>query len=154
MIKKIGEIEQYIISDETKKLTNKQKMELAEKMFKEKYQGKVLTYKKLEDEMFVIINRTTRKNFPSHMKREGHRIHNLKLSIACQGHYIELIKSPQYYKSLHEKKKNQSEIHSKTKMYHYFGKQVLIDRELYTVLINVAEKNNGKYYIHFVEIMK
>ena len=46
VIKKVNLIERYVISDSTKKLTNKEKRDLADRMFKEKYQGKILSYKK------------------------------------------------------------------------------------------------------------
>lgn len=150
----VNPIERYIISDETKKLTNKQKRALADKMFKEKYQGKTLTYKKLEKEMFVKINRKTRNNFPAHMKREKLKSHRKKIEIAADGQYLEFISNPSFVGSKKEVKPNQSKEHKGNSEYYYFAKEVMIDEAEYKVLINVAEREKGKFYIHFVEMIK
>lgn len=154
MITKIGEIECYKISEETAGLTNKQKMEMAEKMFKEKYQGKLLSYKMLEKELFVKVNRMTRGNFSSHMKKEGISNHKVKVAIAADGKYIDLISNPNYSKSMSERKTGKSKHHKEKQMYHYFLKDVIIDDSLYSVIINVMEKENHMFYVYYVEIKK
>ena len=150
----INPIERYIISDETKKLTNKQKRDLADKMFKEKYQGKILTYEKMKEEMFVKINKKTRHNFSAHMKRERIKDHRKKTEIAADGQYLKFISNPSFIGSKNEAKPDQSKDHKGNAKYYYFIKEVLIDDEKYKVLINVVEREKNRYYIHFVEMIK
>ena len=151
---KVNPIERYIISDETKKLTNKQKRGLADKMFKEKYQGKTLTYEKMKEEMFVKINKKTRHNFVAHMKREKIKDHRKKIEIAADGQYLEFIGNPSFISSKNETKPDQSKGHKGNTKYYYFIKEVMIDDEKYRVLINVVEREKNKYYIHSVEMIK
>lgn len=65
-----------------------------------------------------------------------------------------MISNPTYEKTLKEKKPNQSKIHKEGQLYHYFKKVIMIDNQLYVLIINVAERTNNNCYVHFVEIKK
>lgn len=153
-IEKAGVIEKYVISETTKKLTNKEKLKLADKMFKDLYQGKTLTYKRLNKDMFVYVNKNTRHNFSTHKKQEKNKAHLAKLEIACDGKFIEFVSNPKYDYSKAEKKAGKSKNHKKNQKYHYFLKEVYIDDELYKVLINVREATSKKCIIYHVEMLK
>lgn len=153
-IEKVGLIEKNVISGTTKSLTNKQKLKLADKMFKDMYQGKVLTYKKLKEEMFVCVNKKSRINYSTHKNKERNKAHIAKLEIAADGQFIAFVSNPEYTYSKNEKKNGKSANHKKNQEYHYFIKEVYIDEELYKVLINVQETTSGKYIIYHIEMLK
>lgn len=121
-------------------------------MFKEKYQGKTITYKKLEESLFIKINKYTRNNFSAHKNREKNQSHTAKLELAADGHYLNALENAEYGYELKEKKKNQSQNHKSSNKYYYFYKVVMIDDIFYRLIINVQETNNKNCFIHFVKI--
>ena len=149
-IKKIGYIEEYTISDSVKKLSKKEKRLLANKIFKEKYQGKVLTYQALKKAMFVIINSDTRLSFKKPKRNERRRSYNKKIEITADNKLLKLIQSPLYVNSKAETKQGQSTRHKEGQIYHYFVKKVCIDGELFNLLINVRQRTDGTNIVHDV----
>lgn len=149
-IKKIGYIEEYTISDSVKKLSKKEKRLLANKIFKEKYQGKVLTYQALKKAMFVRINSDTRASFKKPKRNENNKKYVKKIEITADRKLLELIDNPLYVGKLDEKKSGQSIRHKEGQIYHYFVKKVYIDGELFELLIDVRQRTDGTNIVHDV----
>lgn len=149
-IKKIGYIEEYTISDPVKKLSKREKKELANKIFRKKYQGKILTYNKLQKAMFVRINSDTRRSFLKTKSSENSRGYNKKIELTADKKLLKLLDDPLYVYSKSEKKVGQSVRHKDGQIYHYFVKKVYIDGELFNLVIDVRQRLDGKNIVHDV----
>lgn len=149
---RVETIEEFHISDSTKALTQKEKIEKLNEYFKKEYQGKVVEYDKDGESIRVFTTTDTRKNF-SWMKAGVRRAqHDVKLSIAADGQYPALIANVRFRSSSVEEKSNQSLFHKKTAQWHYFEKTIICDFVRYDVLIDVRESEKHVCTIHNISL--
>jgi len=133
-------------------LPQAEKRALIKKLFQEEYQGKTLTYKKLDEEMFVRINATTLQNYTERKAFEERKEHRAKLNLGAAGEFMRLITDPEYQRSLEEQKIGQSKQHVRGSQYHYFQKFVMVDGYLYALTINVRETYRHNCFVHSVSL--
>ena len=150
----INHIEVYEISDGVKKLSKKEKLKLANELFKERYQKKIITLQFLSEEHFVRINADTRLHFSFKNRKEEYSEYFKRIEMAADGKYKHLILNSKYEKSTIESKVGQNEKHLEGQKYHYFSKLIIIDGEEYEVIIDVKERNDGIFLVHQTSLRK
>lgn len=154
-ISRVGSIEVFTIDEDIQKYTRKEREKIIGKLFKNKYQGKELTYFLNGEEISAIINKTTRKNFTtfshSHSNPERYREYKTRQDIACSGDYLELIQNMEYQRSADEHYPGQSDRHLEGNHWHYFEKDILCNGFCYRVTLDIREKNN-QFYIYNTKI--
>ena len=152
-------IEEYSIRPEIKELTKKERFDLIDKMFKERYQGRVISYEVLEKEMFAKITAKTRMHFGAFDKKSGggsyvYDGYIAKLNIAADGQLIDLVSNCEYKRSGEEMKSDQNNFHRNTKRWHYFGKDIMFEGDRYRVQVDVRENVNGDLTIYNVGLAR
>lgn len=154
---KVGEIEVYSSNELSKNLTRKQKEELINKLFKEKYQGKEISYFLNKNEIKAVINKFTRKNFliSKHGGKENETMSELKAkeNIVISNGLDPLIYNFNFKARRKDNKTIKTEKHNENVNWLYFIKQIIFDNILYNVIIDIRE-NNGKYFIYHIKIKR
>lgn len=154
-IKKVGEIEVYTSNELSKKLTRKEKEALIEKWFKEKYQGKEISYLLNEKEIKAVINATTRRNFliSRHSGSTNEKISELKAKedFVISNELYSLIKNAKCIDIKKDSKENKNRHHKENTLRFYFVKFIIFDDILYKVVIDI-NKFNKKYFIYHIKI--
>ena len=151
-------IDVMVFDDATKEMTKKEKIKYINKLFSEKYQGmKVeLTYPETSTfagkDKAANINRTTNHHFKHMDKIESRKSYKNKLNIGVEKDLVNLIETSVYIRTKDEVKPGQNSIHQKTAMWHYFNKPMLIDSELYNMVIDVREDLNRGTFVHKVRL--
>lgn len=153
-LKLLNTIEVYEISDGVKTLSKKEKLKLANKLFKEMYQKKEITLQFLNKENFVKINADTRLRFMARSRKEEYREFQKRVEMVADGKYENFIKNSEYRRSQKEAKPGQDEGHIKGQTYHYFYKTIMIDSEEYEVVIDVKERIDGTLIVHQTSLHK
>ena len=111
-------IEEFILKPEIKSLSKEELYKLLDRLFKEEYQGKVVTYKMLESDLFVKTNCVTRENFNFMKSGSSFKGFLTKLRISASGGYVPLISNCEYIESADENKPNQNKFHKNTLKWH------------------------------------
>lgn len=153
-LKLINHIEVYEISDGVKKLSKKEKLKLANELFKERYQKKIITLQFLSEEHFVRINADTRLHFSFKNRKEEYNEYFKRIEMAADGKFNNLILNSKFKKTTKESKVGQNERHLDGQHYHYFSKSIIIDDEEYDVIIDVKERNDGIFLIHQTTLLR
>lgn len=151
-------IDVMVFDASTKEMTKKEKINYINKLFTEKYQGMQvkLTYPGTntfaEKDRVANINRTTNHHFKHMDKIESSKSYKNKLNLGVEKDLISLIETSLYIRTKDEVKPGQNYIHQKTTMWHYFNKLMLIDSELYNMVIDVREDFNRGTFVHKIRL--
>lgn len=147
-------IEEFHISDSTKKLTREEKVQVIKEFFQKEYQGKFVEYNKEGESIQVLTNRDTRNNFFLNKLQGywGRQLHNTKLDVAADGKYGALISNVQFLFSSEEGKSEQSNFHKNTLRWHYFKKPIVCDSVRLDVIIDVRENLEHNFTIHNISL--
>lgn len=135
-------IEKYTIKPEVKKLPKKKLLDLLDKLFREEYQGKTVSYEMLEKEFFVKTTAKTRMHFGFRTPKASFKGHIMKILLGASGEYLSLIKDCQYSHSAKDKKADQNNLHKNTDNWHYFTKTILCEDTYYRVMVDVNESKS------------
>lgn len=147
-------VEIFFIKPEVMELTKKDRVNLLDELFKSEYQGKLVTYKMLEDDLFAKTNAVTRRHFSIKGPHSSYKGHNAKIKIGASGDYIDLISNASYSHSDIEKKETQNNFHKNTLNWHYFRKIILCEDEYYQVTIDVHESKQHEFTVYNVSLME
>ena len=150
MIRKIGTIEYYELSDDLSIYTRKEREAIIKKLFEDCYQGMDISYLLNGNEVSALINSRTKKNFIARGHSgtyERNREYNTRQDIAYSGDYLNLISNLEYQYSQSEKKPDQGGVHNENNMWHYFKKTINCNGYFFVVSIDVLEKQE-KYYVY------
>ena len=145
-------IEKYDIKPEIKKLTKKELLELLNRLFREEYQGRTVTYEIMEKEFFVKTTAKTRMHFGFRDKKTPFKGHMTKLFLGAGGEYMSLIENCEYSHSEKEKKKDQNSMHKNTDAWHYFTKTILCENTYYRVMVDVNESQTRGMVVYNVSL--
>ncbi|MBQ8248128.1 MAG: hypothetical protein IJZ42_13450 [Lachnospiraceae bacterium] len=145
-------IEKFDIKPEVKKLNKKQLLDLLNRLFREEYQGKTVSFAMLERELFVKTTAKTRLHFGFRNNKASFKGHKIKLLLGASGEYLSLISNLQYSHSEKDKKPDQSSIHRNTKGWHYFTKMILCENTYYQVMVDVNESKSNELTVYNVSL--
>lgn len=143
-------IEEFTIKPEVKAMSKNERLTLLDRLFKEEYQGKVVTFNMLEKELFVKTSKVTREHFGIFQKGNSFKGFVTKLNISASGDYIPLISDCEYVRSADEKKKAQNQFHRNTLRWHYFSKEILCEGEKFRVQVDVRESKQHECIVYNV----
>lgn len=143
-------IEEFTIKPEVKAMSKHERLQLLDRLFKEEYQGKVVTFNMLEKELFVKTTIVTREHFGIFQKGSSFKGFLTKLNISASGDYIPLISDCEYVRSSDEKKKSQNKFHRNTLCWHYFTKEILCEGEKFKVYVDVRESKQHECVVYNV----
>lgn len=146
-------IEEFVIRPEIKALSKDERLKLLDRLFKEEYQGKVVTFNMLEKELFVKTTAVTRAHFGIFRKGSSFKGFMTKLNISASGGYVPLISNCEYVDSKDETKSSQNKFHRNTLKWHYFAKEILCEGERFQVQIDVRESKKHEYIVYSVGMM-
>ena len=147
-------IEEFRVKPEILKMSKKERVDLLNKVFREEYQGKTVTYEMLEEELFCAITAKTRLRFAVFNKGGSFPGFMAKLNIAADGSLIPLISNCEYLNSSDEEKSDQNDFHNKTQKWHYFGKEIIFENERFFVQIDVRENDRNNYLVYNVSLTR
>ena len=151
-VHKIGQIEVFEIDQNIDEYTRKEREQFINELFKQEYQGKEIKYLLNGDEINALINNTTKHNFRSYQhsgKYENKKGFKTRQDIAFSGDYLNLIEDMSYDNTKLELKIGQNKYHQKNNKWHYFTKTILCNQKIYTINLDILEKNK-KYYIYSI----
>ena len=143
-------IEKYDIKPEVKKMNKKELLNLLNRLFREEYQGKTVSFAMLERELFVRTTAKTRMHFGYKNKKTHPKGHQTKLYLGASGEYFSLISNCEYSHSEKDKKPDQNALHQNTKEWHYFTKTILCENTYYRVMVDVNESKQNELIVHNV----
>lgn len=143
-------IEEFTIKPEVKAMSKHERLNLLDRLFKEEYQGKVVSFKMLEEELFVKTSKVTREHFGIFQKGGSFKGFVTKLNIGASGDYVPLISNCEYVRSSNEKKPKQNSFHRNTLCWHYFAKEILCEGEKFSVQIDVRESKQHECIVYNV----
>lgn len=149
-VHKIGQIEVFEIDQNIDQYTRKEREEFINELFKQEYQGKEIKYLLNGDEINALINNTTKHNFRSYQhsgKYENKKGFKTRQDIAFSGDYLNLIEDMSYDNTKLELKIGQNKYHQKNNKWHYFTKTILCNQKIYTINLDILEKNKSIIYI-------
>lgn len=143
-------IEEFTIKPEIKALSRSERLDLLNQLFKNEYQGKVVSFKMLEKELFVKTTAVTRSHFGIVPRNGSFKGFMTKLNISAGGDYLPLISNSEYVRSADEKKSKQNSFHRNTRRWHYFEKEILCEGEKFKINIDVRESKKQEYIVYNV----
>ena len=147
-------IDVIVFDDATKQMTKKEKIKYINEIFSNKYQGMQVELPFPDSIPFsntdqdANINKHTKKHFVYKDKIESNKAYKNKLNIGVENNLLDLIETSVYVRSQQERKANQNAAHASTYMWHYFNKELVIDSEMYHLVIDIREDFSRKCFVH------
>ena len=149
-VKKIENIEEFILDDNLEKYTRKEREIIINELFKDEYQGKEISCILNGEEVLAVVNAYTRKNYIARGHSgyyESNKEYRTRQDIAYSGDYLNLLNSTEYQYSTQEHKPDQTGVHEIGNLWHYFKKCIKCNDKYYSVNIDILEKN-GRFTVY------
>lgn len=97
-------------------------------------------------EIECLCIKSVKSKFSRLINKKGFKT---RQDIAFSGDYLNLIEDMSYDNTKLELKIGQNKYHQKNNKWHYFTKTILCNRKIYTINLDILEKNK-KYYIYSI----
>lgn len=137
-------IERYALSNETKKLTYKERMKRMLNIMREQYAGRAAKFVKNGHVYYALYDeRGVRKGIYGDKKSSKKGL-KAKINIGAEGEYIELAENSIYTGSKTEIGKT-NRFHRDAKTWDYYIKTIEFEGDYFDVLINVKDTGNEHY---------
>ena len=137
-------IERYALSNETKKLTYKERMKRMLNIMREQYAGRTAKFVKNGHVYYALYDeRGVRKGIYGDKKSSKKGL-KAKINIGAEGEYIELAENSIYTGSKTEIGKT-NRFHRDAKTWDYYIKTIEFEGDYFDVLINVKDTGNEHY---------
>ena len=148
-------IDVITFSNDLDMMSRKEKIAYVNKIFQEKYQGKTVNMNystKVEFDSEAKINKYTRLSYRNQDKIETNNAYFNRLNLGIDGELLEHLKDSSYSFSKKEMKSEQNSRHATACAWHYFNKKMIIDGELYNMVVDVRESQTHETYIHKIRL--
>ena len=133
----------YEISKTTKELTNKERRNLAVANIKELLGKKTVLFDNGNEKIEAKLDKVfLKKNIYGDNQTARKSVFKNKINIFADGDTINLLSNSAYDRTSKDKDNKHKGI---VKVWEYYNNEVWIDNNLFDVLINVQERNTGKY---------
>lgn len=143
-------IERYALSNETKKLTYKERMKRMLNIMREQYAGRAAKFVKNGHVYYALYDESGIRKGIYGDKKSSRKGLRAKISIGAEGEYIELAENSIYTGSKTELGKT-NRFHRNAKTWDYYIKTIEFEGDYFDVLINV--KDTGKeHYVYDVTL--
>ncbi len=137
-------IERYALSNETKKLTYKERMKRMLNIMREQYAGRAAKFVKNGHVYYALYDeRGVRKGIYGDKKSSKKGL-KAKINIGAEGEYIELVENSIYTGSI-PAIRNTNRFHRDAKTWDYYIKTIEFEGDYFDVLINVKDTGNEHY---------
>lgn len=151
-------LEVLIFEEETKELSRKEKLNIINEKFSKEYQGKLVNFDYPDTVEFqdlnkaANINKFTREHYKHKDMLESRAAYNNRLNIGVEQSLPLFLEDAKYIKSSAEEKAEQNSTHKNTKQWHYFEKNIVIDNDVCTLLLDIREDFKNNTYIHKIRL--
>lgn len=152
--KKIGAdgIEEYILSDDIKKMNYKERKRRLREMVTNEFKGRTVKLKIGNQVHYASFGKNeVDKNIYADNKSDPDG-YDAKIAIGADGNYIDLIENSNYIDSNPESGKNKK-YHKDAKTWDYFDKTIKFGEDYFDVFINVKDNGNEKF-AYLIELKK
>ena len=137
-------IERYALSNETKKLTYKERMKRMLNIMREQYAGRAAKFVKNGHVYYALYDESGIRKGIYGDKKSSRKGLRAKISIGAEGEYIELAENSIYTGSKTELGKT-NRFHRNAKTWDYYIKTIEFEGDYFDVLINVKDTGNEHY---------
>lgn len=139
-------IEVYETSNNIKQLSYKKRKAIILNMIRNQYYGRTAKFNKQGKTYYATINYISAKKAMYGDKKSDAKGYNAKINVGADGNYFELVENSIYdHSSTEIGKKTNSDIHDNVNQWDYYIKTIMVDNNIFDVLINVADKGNNQY---------
>lgn len=137
-------IERYALSNETKKLTFKERKKRMLNIMREQYAGRTAKFVKNGHVYYALYDESGIRKGIYGDKKSSRKGLRAKISIGAEGEYIELAENSIYTGSKTELGKT-NRFHRNAKTWDYYIKTIEFEGDYFDVLINVKDTGNEHY---------
>lgn len=137
-------IERYALSNETKKLTFKERKKRMLNIMREQYAGRAAKFVKNGHVYYALYDESGIRKGIYGDKKSSRKGLRAKISIGAEGEYIELAENSIYTGSKTELGKT-NRFHRNAKTWDYYIKTIEFEGDYFDVLINVKDTGNEHY---------
>lgn len=137
-------IERYALSNETKKLTFKERKKRMLNIMREQYAGRTAKFVKNGHVYYAFYDESGIRKGIYGDKKSSRKGLRAKISIGAEGEYIELAENSIYKRSATEIGKT-NRFHRNAKTWDYYIKTIEFEGDYFDVLINVKDTGNEHY---------
>lgn len=151
-------IEVLTFEEETTMLTKREKIALVNQIFSENYQGKKIDLSFPDTQDFENVdtnakfNKFSKEHFRVKDRMESNRGYRNRLNIGIEKDLITFLSDSRYIGGSQEVKKTQNRTHKNTDKWHYFNKLVLIDNDLYDVVLDIRQDFENNTFVHKIRL--
>lgn len=152
-------MEVYETSNELKKLSYSEKLEVFEKNFTEKksphYLGKKIRFEANGKFFEAEIDRhTKRENVGKINPKALQQWDKAKINLGASGDFVTLLENARYDKWKKNVDRTKNDAHKRTEKFEYFLKTIYVDLIPFDVTINIRQENSGEKFVYDVKLKK